>query len=204
VQLSLETNCPPSQLRSAMRPADPPEGWTALLVDPTRELTHILREGMLHAGAGQVEVARSADQVDEIICCHSGAGELAVVSARLGDKVGLIIWKLRRAGWDRVLLFAPVGDLATTVLAIDAGATGVLCWPTFLAQSPPLLPTRGLSKREKEVLNLVADGLSNPQIGKELGLATTTIKRHVARIGMVIGTGNRSQMVAIALRAGAL
>ena len=204
MQLALETNRPLSQLRPATGPADPPEGWTALLVDPTRELTPILREGMLHSGAGQVDVARSADQVDEIICRHSGAGELAVVSARLGDKVGLIIRKLRRAGWDRVLLFAPIGDLAITVLAIDAGATGVLCWPTFLAQTPSLLPTRGLSQREMEVLNLVADGLSNPQIGRELGLAPTTIKRHVARIGRVIGTGNRSQMVAIALRAGVL
>ena len=80
----------------------------------------------------------------------------------------------------------------------------MLCWPTIYAQFAPPRLTRDLSEREKEVLSLVAAGLSNPQIGTELGLSTTTIKGHLARIGHVIGTGNRSHMVLIALRAGVL
>jgi DNA-binding NarL/FixJ family response regulator len=204
VQPLLETSYPPNGQPTAVRPADTLGVWTALLVDPTRELTHTLQQGLLHCGARQVMLARSQDQVDEMIRHYPSGGDLAIVSVRLGELVDVIIRKLRRAGWDRILLFAPVGDFAITVSAIDAGATGVLCWPTVYAQFPPPLQTRDLSNREREVLTLVAQGLSNPQIGRELGLAATTVKRHVARIGTVIGTGNRCQMVAIALRAGLL
>jgi DNA-binding CsgD family transcriptional regulator len=204
VQKLLEASCPSDRQALPQRPADSLGAWTALLVDPTRELAHTLQLGLLNSGARQVILARSKDQVDEIVRQHPSGGDLAVVSARLRERVDPIIKKLRGAGWDRVLLFSAVGDFATTVSAINAGATGVLCWPTPYAQFPPPLQTRGLSKREQQVLTLVAEGLSNPQIGAELGLATTTVKRHVARIGTVIGTGNRSQMVAIALRAGIL
>jgi len=200
----LEASRPWNRQALPVRPADLLGAWTALLVDPTRELAHTLQWGLLNSGAGQVILARSNDQVDEILRQHPGGGDLAVVSARVREEVGPIIQKLRRTGWDRVLFFSPAADIATTVTAIDAGATGVLCWPTYNAQFPPPLQTRVLSKRELQVLSLVAEGLSNPQIGTELGLATTTVKRHIARIGTVIGTGNRSQMVAIALRAGIL
>lgn len=204
MQTLLEPSRPSDRQTLSLRPAALIGAWTALLVDPTRELAHTLQAGLLNSGARQIMLARSKDQVDELLRRQPGGGDLAVVSARLRDRVDPIIQQLRRNGWERVLLFSPVADLATTVAAIDAGATGVLCWPTPYAQFPPPLQTRGLSKREIQVLALVAEGLSNPQIGTELGLATTTIKRHIARIGAVIGTGNRSQMVAIALRAGIL
>jgi len=204
VQVLLEADRASNRQTLPVQPADPVEAWTALLVDPTRELAHTLELGLLNSGARQVILARSNDQVDDVLRQYPSGGDLAVVSARLHHRVHPIIQKLRRTGWDRVLFFTPVADFATTVSAFDAGATGVLSWPTHYAQFPPPLPTRGLSKRELQVLTLVAEGLSNPQIGVELGLATTTVKRHVARIGTVIGTGNRSQMVAIALRAGIL
>ena len=204
VQPLLEATRPRTRQPVPVRAADSLGPWTALLVDPSRELAQTLQQVMLSSGARRVLLAGSADQVDEMIRRHQVAGEVAVVSVRLGGSVGLIIRRLRRAGWDRVLLFGPTGDSATAVSAIQAGATGVLCTAVLHARFPPVVQSRELSRREHDVLALVAEGLSNPQIGHELGLATTTIKRHVARIGTVIGTGNRSQMVAIALRAGVL
>jgi DNA-binding CsgD family transcriptional regulator len=178
--------------------------WTALLADPTQELTHTLHRGMLHAGARNIVLAHSADQVDDILGQRPGTGELAVVSARFGLNADPIIRKLRRARWNRVLIFAPVHSATAIISAFDAGATGVLSWPTVYAQSASAELTLDLSDTEKDVLSLVATGASNRQIGIQLGVSTATIAGHLAHISDVIGTGNRSHMVTIALRAGAI
>ena len=61
-----------------------------------------------------------------------------------------------------------------------------------------------LSAREVEVLRLVSDGQSNKQIGDELGLSALTVKSHLARIARKLGTGDRAEMVALAMRAGVI
>jgi DNA-binding NarL/FixJ family response regulator len=60
----------------------------------------------------------------------------------------------------------------------------------------------GLSGREIEVLQLVADGQSNKGIGGALGLSALTVKSHLARIARKLGTGDRAEMVVVAMRAG--
>ncbi len=59
-----------------------------------------------------------------------------------------------------------------------------------------------LSTREIRVLQLVADGQSNKEIGDALNLSAFTVKTHLSRIGNKLDTGNRTQMVALAMRAG--
>ncbi len=53
-----------------------------------------------------------------------------------------------------------------------------------------------LSERELEVLNLIADGLSNQQIGRQLFLATSTVKRHINNIYAKLNVHSRTQAVA--------
>jgi two-component system, NarL family, nitrate/nitrite response regulator NarL len=57
-----------------------------------------------------------------------------------------------------------------------------------------------LTDRELGVLELVASGHSNKQIGETLNLSALTIKSHLARISRKIGTGDRAEMVAHVLR----
>jgi DNA-binding CsgD family transcriptional regulator len=64
--------------------------------------------------------------------------------------------------------------------------------------------TEGLSQRKIEVLLLVADGRSNSEVGEALGLSGLTVKSHLARIARKFGTGDRAEMVMIALRAGVI
>jgi len=59
-----------------------------------------------------------------------------------------------------------------------------------------------LSAREKQVLELVAEGRTNTEIADVLGLAGGTIKSHLGRIGHKLGTGDRAAMVTTALRTG--
>lgn len=61
-----------------------------------------------------------------------------------------------------------------------------------------------LSPRALEVLELVADGYTNRDIGRALHIGVETVKSHVAGTCRVIGARNRAHAVAIALRSGLL
>jgi DNA-binding CsgD family transcriptional regulator len=63
---------------------------------------------------------------------------------------------------------------------------------------------RALTHREQEILQLAADGHPNREIAEQLGLSPLTIKSHLGRIGRKLGSGDRAQLVLLALRAGAI
>ena len=63
-------------------------------------------------------------------------------------------------------------------------------------------PSDGLSRREVEVLRLVASGESNREIARRLGLSEHTIERHVANLYRKIGARGRADATAYALRSG--
>ena len=65
----------------------------------------------------------------------------------------------------------------------------------------PVRPT-ALSAREREVLELVADGLTNHAIGVRLGISETTVKTHVSGIFRKLGATDRAQAVGRGLRSG--
>jgi DNA-binding NarL/FixJ family response regulator len=65
----------------------------------------------------------------------------------------------------------------------------------------PTLPD-GLTAREGEVLALIADGLSNGEIGERLLLGRATVKTHVNRIFAKTGVRDRAQAVRYAYRTG--
>ncbi len=63
---------------------------------------------------------------------------------------------------------------------------------------------RALTDREAQVLQLVADGLSNKEAASWLGLSPGTVKSHLARIAHKLGTGDRAHLVALAMRTGTI
>jgi DNA-binding NarL/FixJ family response regulator len=69
------------------------------------------------------------------------------------------------------------------------------------AQAPAL---DRLTDREREVLSLVAAGLSNDEIARELTLSPATAKTHVSRIMTKTGTRDRAQLVVLAYESGAV
>ena len=59
-----------------------------------------------------------------------------------------------------------------------------------------------LTPRENEVLELLAEGLSNKAIAARLGISDQTVKFHVASIGGKLGAANRTDAVRRAVRRG--
>ncbi len=75
-------------------------------------------------------------------------------------------------------------------------AGGVYVSERFICE--PMIETENhvldtLTPRQKQVLELLADGLSNKEIGRLLALAEGTVKAHVAALLKVIGVKNRTQ-----------
>ncbi|MHB9864167.1 response regulator [Streptomyces sp. YIM S03343] len=68
--------------------------------------------------------------------------------------------------------------------------------PTASPELPPELA--GLSPREREILTLIGDGLTNREIGKKLYLSEKTVKNHISRLLAKLGVQRRVQAAVIA------
>ena len=67
---------------------------------------------------------------------------------------------------------------------------------------PAALELGGLTEREREVLALVAYGLSNEEIAERLHLSPLTVKTHINRAMTKLGVRDRAQLVVIAYQSG--
>jgi DNA-binding NarL/FixJ family response regulator len=66
----------------------------------------------------------------------------------------------------------------------------------------PPMTTRSLKKRERDVLDLVADGLSAQEIAEQINLSTRTVEWHMHQAMRKLGAKNRVQAVVLAIRNG--
>jgi DNA-binding NarL/FixJ family response regulator len=140
----------------------------------------------------------------------AGVADLCIAEAGLPDGSGIaLVRELRAAGWQRGMVLTTSDDPYSVRAAISAGVRSYLV-STATASAPVRTgEARGegvdsLSAREVQVLQLVADGKSNKDIGEALGLSALTVKSHLARIARKLGTGDRAEMVVTAMRAGAV
>jgi DNA-binding NarL/FixJ family response regulator len=77
---------------------------------------------------------------------------------------------------------------------------------TFIEEARTASPEEAratpLSKREREILQRVADGATTRQVASDLGISPHTVKTHLERIFEKLGANDRAQAVAIAIRTG--
>jgi DNA-binding NarL/FixJ family response regulator len=167
--------------------------------------------------------------VERCLSAHTGrqAIELAVryrphvalVDLFIGEESGAEICEQLRAAepHTRVLLFSGAGEISPQA-ARAAGASGFAYkdWPArriagavravglgktmFERHDRP--GVRGLSDRERSVLELMASGQTNPEIAEALHLSKHTVKEHTSAVYRKLGVRNRTEAVQQAQRLG--
>jgi NarL family two-component system response regulator LiaR len=95
-------------------------------------------------------------------------------------------------------------ELAEAIRAVRAGRPALAPEATqALIQAsvrPPAPPAEELTEREREVLALMVEGLTNDGIAARLSISRSTVKYHVSSILGKLGAGSRTEAVALALQ----
>ncbi len=121
-----------------------------------------------------------------------------------------LLRSLELRGWGIVPIDAPAEQLQA---AIAATIQGLIVLPGFRApwlyERMPVVATNNipvadeaLTSREREVLELVSQGLSNKLIARRLQISEHTVKFHVSSISTKLGAASRTDAVSRGLRRG--
>ncbi|WP_433500102.1 response regulator [Sphaerimonospora sp. CA-214678] len=201
-----------------------------LIVDDHPVVREGLR-GMLESDP-DVTVAGEAGSGDEaVVMAAELKPDVILMDLRMpgGDGVTATRRILAERAGSRIIVLTTYETDQDIVRAVEAGATGYLLKDTSRADllaaiaaaargetvlSPSVATklvthlrspvTGSLSKRETEVLALVARGLTNADIGKALFISETTVKTHLLRIFTKLGVSDRTAAVTTALERGLL
>ena len=141
---------------------------------------------------GGIELARRAKRSAPAtaVLLYTGYGDRALLTEALDAGV---------AGF--VLKEAPMDDLLRALKSVAEGGTyvdPVLAGTLAASSVGSKLPQ--LTQRERDVLRLLADGLSNEEIGKRLFISAETVRTHVRKAMEKLDADTRTQAVARALR----
>jgi NarL family two-component system response regulator LiaR len=142
-------------------------------------------------GVTAIRQIREKSPSTHFIALSSFVDESLVNSAL---KAGAIGYLLKNASIDSLANAIRDAYAGKSTLAPEAAQTLV-----DAAQRPDI-PNYPLSRREREVLTLMVDGLSNVEIAERLVIGVSTAKKHVSNIYVKLGADNRAEAVALAVR----
>ncbi|WP_375473754.1 response regulator [uncultured Nostoc sp.] len=132
------------------------------------------------------------------ICAEFKQARIAVLTTYDSDED---IYRGLQAGAQGYLLKdAKPGELLNAIRAIHNGQKYIP--PEVGAKLLQRMSNPELSERELEVLRLMAQGMSNQEIGTALNIGESTVKSHVNRILSKLGVSDRTQAVITAVKRG--
>jgi len=192
----------------------------------------VVREGLAGMLAGQPDfevVGMAADGETAVTMHRALSPDVALMDLRMPglDGVGAITAIKAEQPAAHILVLTTYDSDADILRAIEAGATGYLLKDTpreelfrairaAASGESVLAPTvaarlmtrmrapaeESLSAREIEVLQLVARGASNKEVGKALHISTATVKTHLIHIYNKLAVDDRTAAVTTALEKG--
>lgn len=151
--------------------------------------------------------ASGADLISQIRQRHPEAAIIALTS--FGEEE-LVRAALRAGAQGFLYKNISVDELAEAIrqthhgrMILDPKASDVMLEMVNLNEKKHPLPIKfDLSEREKTVLTLLVEGLTNKQIAAQLGLQVSTIKLYISNIFRKLNAQSRAEAVATALRLG--
>jgi DNA-binding NarL/FixJ family response regulator len=193
-------------------------GSFRVLVDSEPDLTVV---GEAATGAEAVAVA--LEERPDVVLMDVRMPEMDGIEAtrRIGDAARVLIvtmfdldsyvYDALRAGASGFLLKdTPPADLLTAIRVVASGEA--LLAPTVTRRlieefartpaSPQVKGLQGTTEREREVLALIARGLSNDEIAGHLHLSLATVKTHIGRLLAKLDARDRAQLVIAAYESG--
>jgi DNA-binding NarL/FixJ family response regulator len=203
--------------------ADTPE-ITVLLADDHEVVREGLRLALLRSPHIRV-VGEAPDGATAVALAERRKPDVVVMDLRMPEMDGIEATEeiTQRAPEVKVLIFTAYSERALLQRGLESGARGyilkeaphetllraiekVAAGETFV--DPALMPslttakdgTDVLTQREREILQLLADGMSNADVAAQLFISQETVKSHVRHILTKLEADTRTQAVAIALR----
>jgi DNA-binding NarL/FixJ family response regulator len=161
----------------------------------------------LEPALSDADVVLVADEemLEETALTVAEDGSQALVLLSEGDHAASRIRSLPLRGWGLVLPDAQPEELAAAVAAAAQGLI-VLSRPLNerLLQEPAAVEelSEPLTSREREVLELLGQGLSNKLIASELHISEHTVKFHLSSLYAKLGVNNRAEAVSQGARHG--
>lgn len=193
----------------------------------------VVREGliaMLESADGITVVGQAGSGEEAVVQAMALRPDIILLDLRMGgmDGVEATTQILRKVPACKVVIVTTYEDDSDILRAVEAGAAGYLLkgssrqeligavqtaarGETVLTPSlaGKLLRTRvaepsPLSGREREVLRLVGQGLTNAEIGAKLFVAEATVKTHLLRLFAKLDVNDRTRAVVVAMERGLL
>jgi DNA-binding NarL/FixJ family response regulator len=197
---------------------------TCLIADDHEVVREGLRLALSRSPLIRV-IGEAADGASAVALAERRKPDVVIMDLRMPDMDGLEATEqvLQRAPETGVLIFTAYGERSLLQRGLESGARGYILkeapHETLLRAiekvaggegyvDPALMPAfltgkdkdEMLTGREREILQLLADGMSNQDVAAKLFISQETVKSHVRHILAKLEADTRTQAVAIALR----
>ena len=196
---------------------------TCLIVDDHEVVREGLRLSLSRAPNIRV-IGEAADGKSAVALAERRRPDIVIMDVRMPEMDGLEATKVlaERNPDIPVLIFTAYSERSLLSRGLDSGAKGyilkeaphqtlvraiekVSAGDVYVdpALMPAFLPGKGddmLTAREREILQLLADGMSNADVAAKLFISQETVKSHVRHILTKLEADTRTHAVAIALR----
>ncbi|MGN6782658.1 MAG: response regulator [Marmoricola sp.] len=154
----------------------------------------------LGQGPSGIEVCREVRSRDPEVKCvmlTSYDDDEALFAALMAGANGYLLKEI-----DGNAISAGIRGAAEGRSVIDAASTARVIRRMEERDRPPSVPHElaALTRTEREILGLIAEGLTNRQIGERIYLAEKTVKNHVTSILAKLGLTRRTQAAVLASR----